>query len=50
VREGLKPPFDLEDQFLLFSGEYYFIRIISNGLMDTAQPMYPYQSYSARFT
>ncbi|KAJ9117910.1 hypothetical protein QFC20_000191 [Naganishia adeliensis] len=32
------------------SGEYYFIRITSNSLKDTAQPQYPYQSYSARFT
>ncbi|GHJ83884.1 hypothetical protein NliqN6_0286 [Naganishia liquefaciens] len=32
------------------SGEYYFIRITSNSLKDAAQPQYPYQSYSARFT
>ncbi|KAJ9103987.1 hypothetical protein QFC21_002450 [Naganishia friedmannii] len=31
------------------NGNYYFIRVLSLGLKDTAQPEYPYQSYSARF-
>ncbi|KAI0046773.1 hypothetical protein FA95DRAFT_1559726 [Auriscalpium vulgare] len=32
------------------SGAYYFIRFTSNSLMDTANPQFPAQAFSAKFT